>query len=45
MHPQVSGIVETNRPDLKNALYQDTIKKGDVLLNRIQKLSKIIDIE
>jgi hypothetical protein len=26
-------------------LYQDTIKKGDALLNRIQKLSKIIDIE
>jgi len=33
------------RPDNKNALYQDTIKKGDVLLNRIQKLSKVIDVE
>ena len=24
---------------------QDMIKKGDALLNRVQKLSKIIDIE
>mmetsp|Transcript_24714 Transcript_24714/g.53924 ORF Transcript_24714/g.53924 Transcript_24714/m.53924 type:complete len:389 (+) Transcript_24714:125-1291(+) len=42
---KVAGIVETNRPDAKNALYQDTIKKGDMLLNRIQKLSKVIDVE
>ena len=42
---QVAGIIETNRPDLKNALYLDTIKKGDALLNRIQKLSKVIDVE
>jgi 26S proteasome regulatory subunit N7 len=33
------------RADAKSALYQDTIKKGDLLLNRIQKLSKVIDIE
>ena len=90
---KVAGIIETNRPDHKNALYQvraslhwvarrglrchwaarrlgagvlrvpdpedsstdnhlvplptpqDMIKKGDALLNRVQKLSKIIDIE
>ncbi|KAG1654442.1 hypothetical protein FOA52_009160 [Chlamydomonas sp. UWO 241] len=42
---KVSGIIETNRPDQKNALYQDTIKKGDLLLNRVQKLSKIIDVK
>ncbi|GAX76349.1 hypothetical protein CEUSTIGMA_g3795.t1 [Chlamydomonas eustigma] len=42
---KVAGIIETNRPDNKNALYQDTIKKGDALLNRIQKLSKVIDME
>jgi 26S proteasome regulatory subunit N7 len=41
----VAGIIETNRPDHKNQLYQDTLKKGDALLNRIQKLSKVIDIE
>jgi 26S proteasome regulatory subunit N7 len=33
------GAVETNRPDLKNSQYRDTIQKGDLLLNRIQKLA------
>lgn len=33
------------RPDAKNALYQQAIKQGDLLLNRVQKLSKVIDIE
>ena len=33
------------RPDAKNALYQQAIKEGDLLLNRLQKLSKVIDIE
>mmetsp|Transcript_31818 Transcript_31818/g.38478 ORF Transcript_31818/g.38478 Transcript_31818/m.38478 type:complete len:396 (+) Transcript_31818:151-1338(+) len=40
---KVLGVIETNRPDAKNALYQTTIKQGDLLLNRIQKLSKVID--
>jgi hypothetical protein len=34
-----------DRPDAKSAYYHDTIKKGDLLLSRIQKLSKIIDME
>ncbi|KAF5939340.1 hypothetical protein HYC85_023599 [Camellia sinensis] len=38
---KVAGVLETNRPDAKNALYQATIKQGDFLLNRIQKLSRI----
>lgn len=42
---KVSGIIETNRPDAKNSQYQESIKKGDLLLNRIQKLSKVIDLE
>lgn len=33
------------RADAKTALYQQAIKQGDLLLNRVQKLSKIIDIE
>ncbi|KAF5935102.1 hypothetical protein HYC85_026231 [Camellia sinensis] len=37
---KVAGVLETNRPDAKNALYQATIKQGDFLLNRIQKLSR-----
>ncbi|KND05068.1 proteasome regulatory particle lid subunit RPN7 [Spizellomyces punctatus DAOM BR117] len=41
---KVGGIVETNRPDAKNAQYQSTIKQGDLLLNRIQKLSRVINV-
>ncbi|XP_064632860.1 26S proteasome non-ATPase regulatory subunit 6-like [Lineus longissimus] len=41
---KVGGIVETNRPDSKNHQYQTTIKQGDLLLNRIQKLSRVINI-
>jgi len=41
---KVNGIVETNRPDSKNYQYQATIKQGDILLNRIQKLSRVINI-
>lgn len=41
---KVAGVLETNRPDSKNALYQSTIKQGDFLLNRIQKLSRVIDL-
>eukprot|EP01121_Diplochlamys_sp_Union-15-3_P010517 TRINITY_DN2958_c0_g1_i2.p1 TRINITY_DN2958_c0_g1~~TRINITY_DN2958_c0_g1_i2.p1 ORF type:complete len:384 (-),score=51.73 TRINITY_DN2958_c0_g1_i2:57-1208(-) len=37
----VAGIVETNRPDTRNAQYLSTIKQGDLLLNRIQKLSRV----
>jgi 26S proteasome regulatory subunit N7 len=38
------GVVETNRPDEKNAQYRDMIQKGDVLLNRIQKLARVVDL-
>ena len=41
---KVAGVVETNRPDSKNWLYQETIKRGDLLLNRVQKLSRVINI-
>lgn len=41
---KVGGIVETNRPDSKNAQYQSTIKQGDLLLNRVQKLSRVINV-
>ncbi|EQC27432.1 hypothetical protein SDRG_14756 [Saprolegnia diclina VS20] len=41
---KVSGVIETNRPDAKNAQYQETIKKGDALLNRIQKLARVINV-
>jgi len=41
---KVNGIVETNRPDAKNAQYQQSIKQGDILLTRIQKLSRVINV-
>jgi len=41
---KVGGIVVTNRPDCKNGQYQSCIKQGDILLNRVQKLSRVINI-
>ena len=41
---KVNGIVSSTRPDTKNAQYQATIKQGDLLLNRVQKLSKVIEL-
>ena len=41
---KVNGIVASTRPDTKNAQYQATIKQGDLLLNRVQKLSRVINI-
>lgn len=39
---KVHGIVETNRPSAKNAQYETVVKQGDVLLNSVQKLSKVL---
>ena len=41
---KVGGIVETTRPDNKNAQYQAVIKQGDLLLNRVQNLSRVINL-
>lgn len=41
---RVGGIVETNRPDTKNGQFQAVLKQGDLLLNRVQKLSRVINI-
>ncbi len=40
---KVGGVLETNRPDVKSALYQSVIKQGDMLLNRLQKLGRVVD--
>ena len=40
----MGDIVETSRPDRKNAQYQEVIRKGDLLLNQIQKLVRVIDV-
>ncbi|KAA8496364.1 26S proteasome non-ATPase regulatory subunit 6-like [Porphyridium purpureum] len=41
---RVGGVVHTVRPDARNGIYNSTIKHGDLLLNRIQKLSRVIDV-
>ena len=38
----ISGVIETTRPDSKNAQYLAVIKQGDTLLTRIQKLSRVV---
>uniref|UniRef100_A0A5S6R264 26S proteasome non-ATPase regulatory subunit 6 n=1 Tax=Trichuris muris TaxID=70415 RepID=A0A5S6R264_TRIMR len=39
----VLGIVETSQMNKKNMMYKSMIKEGDILLNRIQKLSRVIN--
>jgi len=39
---KVGGVVETNRPDIKNVQYAAIIKHGDLLVARVQKLTKVI---
>ncbi|KDQ61274.1 hypothetical protein JAAARDRAFT_173883 [Jaapia argillacea MUCL 33604] len=39
---KVHGVVETNRPPVKNAQYETVVKQGDVLLNAVQRLSKVL---
>ncbi|KII89170.1 hypothetical protein PLICRDRAFT_698276 [Plicaturopsis crispa FD-325 SS-3] len=39
---KVHGIVETTRPSLKNAQYETVVRQGDVLLNSVQRLSKVL---
>jgi len=41
---KVAGIVSSTRPDTKNAQYQATIKQGDLLLNRVQRLSRVVNM-
>ena len=38
------GVIETSRPDNRNAAYQSIVKEGDALLNRVQKLTRMINI-
>ena len=41
---KVEGVIESNRPNRKAELFQETILKGDALLNRVQKLARGLDI-
>ncbi|CAI5448794.1 unnamed protein product [Caenorhabditis angaria] len=39
----VNGVIEVNHRDSKNHLFKSVIKDGDILLNRIQKLARVIN--
>jgi len=39
---KVHGVVESTRPSLKNAQYETVVRQGDVLLNSVQRLSKVL---
>jgi len=41
---KVSGVIETSQPNETNQRYQSVIKQGDVLLNRVQLLSRAINV-
>jgi len=41
---KVAGVIETARSDEKNTLYQDFLREGDLLLTKIQKLSRITNL-
>ena len=38
------GVIRTSRPDATNAQYREVIQKGDLLLNRIQTLARVVDL-
>lgn len=40
---KVSGVIETDPTDQRNNAYKAAVKRGDHLLNQIQKLSRAID--
>ncbi|CAK0847315.1 unnamed protein product [Prorocentrum cordatum] len=41
---KVGGVVESNEADQRSQVYIEIIKQGDLLLNRMQKLSGAIDM-
>lgn len=41
---KVAGVVESNEADARSQVYVEIIKQGDLLLNKMQKLSGAIDM-
>jgi 26S proteasome regulatory subunit N7 len=41
---KVAGVIETDLTNFRNNSYKATLKRGDHLLNQIQKLSRAIDV-
>ena len=40
---RVDKVVETTRPNQKNAQFQQIVKRGDALLNRLQAFSRVVE--
>lgn len=40
---KVSGVIQSGKADKRNNLYQGALKQGDLLLNKLQKLSRVIE--
>jgi 26S proteasome regulatory subunit N7 len=41
---KVGGVVQTQRAEPKTALFAETIREGDALLNRVQRLSRVVNL-
>ena len=41
---KLDGVIVTNRPDTRTAQYQSVLKHGDALLNRIQRLARVVSV-
>merc|ERR1712070_283419 len=41
---KVGGVIESDSADNRSSVYKEIIKQGDMLLNRMQKLSGAIDV-
>jgi len=41
---KISGVIVTNRPDKRNGEYQAIIRTGDLLLNKIQRLARVVSM-
>jgi 26S proteasome regulatory subunit N7 len=41
---KVSGVIESCRPDSRSSVFNHIVKNGDFLLNRLQKLARMMDV-
>lgn len=41
---KVSGVIESCRPDTRSSVFNHIVKNGDYLLNRLQKLARMMDV-
>lgn len=44
MIDRVKHVIEISRPDEKCAKYHAALKHGDIMLNQVQNLSRVINI-